>query len=326
MAINIVVTDHSFHNLDVERDVLSSLNIVLEEYQCKTVDEVVDCVQGANAILTQWAPIRREVIEVLNNCKVIVRYGIGVDNVDLEAAGEKGIPVVNVPDYALDEVADHTMALLLTTIRKIPQVMTNIRQGIWDNNPCRPMYSLSGRTLGLIGFGNIAKRVAYRAKAFGIHVMGYDPYISVDQFSDHEVENASWEQIISESDFISLHQPLTPETHYSFNKKTFQQMKEGSFLINTSRGGLVKLDDLIPFLEKGHIAGIGLDVMEKEPMPPHSPLLKLQGVTITSHCAWYTEDALNRLKQYAAEEILRVFQGEKPKHVVNEEYLKSGKI
>jgi len=317
----VVVTDHGFPDLEAEERALREVGAELSVYQCRTVLEVADAVREADAVLTQWAPITEEAIAAMAHCKVIVRYGIGVDNVDLEAAGKRGIPVVNVPDYALEEVADHAMALLLSLARKLSQVTEQVRAGKWQTNPCRPMRSLRGQTLGLAGFGNIARNVASRAQAFGIQVAAYDPFVPNEVFEAAGVLRVDFDRLLAVSDAISVHLPLTAETHHLFRSETFTRMKPGALLINTSRGGVVHSSDLAETLEAGWLGGAGLDVLEQEPVAEDSPLITLPNVVLTSHCAWYTEDALERLKRFAALEVVRALQGQPLKHVVNRKWL-----
>ncbi|MEX2541567.1 MAG: C-terminal binding protein [Trueperaceae bacterium] len=321
-ALRVVVTDHGFPDLNVEREVISRFGAQLEEYQATDPDEVARVAERADALLVQFATVSREVIERLQRCRVIVRYGIGVDNVDVEAATANRIPVVNVPDYALDEVADHAMALMLTSVRKIPQVSRQIGDGIWEPNPCRPMYSLSGKTLGLAGFGAIARRVATRAQAFGLRVVAFDPYVAAERFEAQGVEPVSRNQLLEMSDIVSIHLPLTDETHHLFDAGALGRMRPGAYLINTSRGAVVESAALIRSLQDGQLAGAGLDVLEQEPVESDSLLLTLPSVVLTSHCAWYTVEALDRLKRYAAEEVVRVLAGEQPRNVVNGEALR----
>ncbi|MFD0715553.1 C-terminal binding protein [Paenibacillus sp. GCM10027626] len=323
MSCKVVVTDHGFPDLNIEKQVLADFDVELREYQCKSPDEVIHAAEHADAILTQWAPINADVVSSLQQCQAIVRYGIGVDNVDLEAAGARGIPVINVPDYALDEVADHAMALMISGARKLPQIRERINRGIWETNPCRPMYSLKGRVLGLAGFGNIARKVAARASAFGLQVIAYDPYVPEASFRSFNVRKTNWDSLLEQSDIISVHLPLTPDTKHLFRDEAFRRMKKGAFLVNTARGALVNTEDLILHLRSGHLSGAGLDVLEQEPVSAKSELLEVSTLVLTSHCAWYTEDALLRLKAFAAEEIARVFRGETPKHIANRQYLKN---
>lgn len=286
--------------------------------QCRTPEETAAFCADADAILTQWAPITAEVIEGLSRCKIIVRYGIGVDNVDLEAAKRRGIPVVNVPDYAVQEVADHTLALMLGVVRKIPQVVSQVRHGVWEIAPCRPIMGLAGRVLGTAGFGNIARAVIRRAQAFGMKTIAYDPYVPEHVFAEHGVERVDWEGLLGQSDILSPHLPLTEKTRHAINRDAFARMKPEAYLVNTSRGGIVNADDLAEALQEGMIAGAALDVLEVEPILPDSPLLQLDQCLVTSHCAWYSEDSLLLLQKYAALEIARLFEGGRPLHIVNQ--------
>jgi D-3-phosphoglycerate dehydrogenase len=313
----VAVTDYGFPNLDEEKKVLEPLGFEFITGQCKNPQEVLRLCRNADAILTQWSPVNAEVIAGLTQCKIIVRYGIGVDNVDLEAANEKRIPVVNVPDYAVEEVADHAMSLLLSSVRKIPQIVMNVRNGIWDIAPCKPIIGLQGKVLGLAGFGNIARAVAKRAQAFGIEVIAYDPYVKAEMFKSLEVRKVDWDILLQDSDFISVHLPLTKETKHLFNTLSFNLMKKSAFLINTSRGGIISTVDLAQALQNERIAGAGLDVLEEEPISINSELLKLENCLITSHCAWYSEASLVKLQLYSALEIKRLFEGERPLHIVN---------
>ena len=311
------ITDYGFPDLAPEAEILEPAGFRLLAGQSRTSDEVIELCRSADAILTQWAPVNREVIEQLERCRIIVRYGIGVDNVDLDAARERNIPVVNVPDYAVEEVADHAMALLLAAVRKIPAVVAQVRNGVWDIAPKRPIVGLTGRTLGLAGFGNIARAVARRAQAFGMQTVAYDPYASETVFAEYRTERVGWEALLDRSDFISVHLPLTSDTRHLVNGEALRRMKPGAFLINTSRGGVVQTEALTEALGQGVIAGAALDVLEQEPIPNDHPLLSMDNCLITSHCAWYSEDSLKRLQSYAAMEVRRLFEGGVPKHIVN---------
>lgn len=313
----VAITDYGFPDLEPERNVLEPLGFELVPAHCKTAAEVAELCRNVDAVLTQWAPVTAEAIEAFENCKVIVRYGIGVDNVDLEAARRKNIPVVNVPDYAVQEVADHTLSLMLAVVRKIPQIVQRVREGIWEISPCRPIIGLQGKAIGVAGFGNIAKAVVHRAKAFGMQAVGYDPFVDEAVFAQLGVEKVDWETLLARSDVLSVHMPLTPQTRHILNADAFRKMKPESFLVNTSRGGTIDTDALIDALRRGEIAGAAVDVLEHEPIAPDSPLLQMDQCLVTSHCAWYSENSLLRLQEYAALEIKRLFNGEKLLHVVN---------
>ncbi|MBP1996284.1 C-terminal binding protein [Paenibacillus eucommiae] len=311
------VTDFTFSNLDQEKRVLEPLGFRIITGQCKTATDVIELCQNADAILTQFAPITSDVIRHLRNCRIIVRYGIGVDTVDIDAASEAGILVVNIPDYGIQEVADHTMSLLLAAVRKIPAVVAQVRRGQWENAPFRPIMGLSGKTLGLAGLGNIARAVAQRAQAFNLNVIAYDRYAPKEVFTEWNVRRVEWEQLLATSDILSIHLPLTEQTRHLLNREAFSKMKESAVLVNTSRGGVVDAEALEVALKTNQIAGAALDVLEEEPISPEHPLLQLSQCLITSHCAWYSEDSIIRLQQFAAMEICRLFSGERPKHIVN---------
>lgn len=319
----VVVTDHGFPSLDSERDVLEREGAVVDDVQSQSADDLIPLVRDADALLVQFATIDERVLAALERCRVIVRYGIGVDTIDVEAATRHGIPVVNVPDYALDEVADHTMMLMLAVSRKLCQVERRVREGTWELSPFRPMHSLSGRTLGVAGFGAIGRRVATRASAFGLRVQAYDPYVTADDFKAHGVEPVDWEQLLSSSDILSVHLPLTEGTRHMFDGNAFARMRRGALLVNTSRGGVIDADALLEALDRGDLAGAGLDVLEEEPPPPDAPILRHPHTIVTSHCAWYTEESLKRLQRYAAEEVARALRGESPKHVINRRAMSS---
>jgi len=316
-TFTVAVTDYGFPDLRQEKEVLEPLGCSIVTGQCTQPEEVVKLASEADAILTQWAPINADVIRQLNRCRVIVRYGIGVDNVDLEAARDRHIPVVNVPDYAVQEVADHTLSLMLASVRNIPQIVSQVRSGVWEIAPCRPILGLQGRKLGLAGFGHIAQSVAVRAKAFGMEVFAYDPYVKDEVFSEAGVRRVSWDELVRESDMVSVHLPLTNQTKHLFQASVFAQMKKEACLVNTSRGGVVHTEDLIQALRTGEIAKAALDVLEEEPIARDHPLLQMEQCLVTSHCAWYSEQSLQRLQLFAAQEVARVLTGGQPKHVVN---------
>lgn len=320
-GFRVVVTDHAFPSLDTERSVLASEAARLHDAQCRSEDHLVEAVRDADAILVQFAPITAAVIASMPRCRAIVRYGIGVDNVDVAAATRAGIPVSNVPDYALDEVADHALALLLALARKLPQVVQDVRAGRWELSPRRPLYSLRGRTLGLAGFGAIGRRVAARALAFGMRVQAYDPYLTDDAFRAADAERADWDALLSTSDAISIHLPLTDGTRALFDDAAFATMRAGALLVNTARGGVVDTDALVRALNAGRLAGAGVDVLAEEPPAADAAIVHHPNAIVTSHCAWYTEDALVRLQRHAAEEVARVLRGDPAKYVVNPEVL-----
>jgi D-3-phosphoglycerate dehydrogenase / 2-oxoglutarate reductase len=315
----VVVTDHAFPDLDTERAVVEAAGGRIDDVQRREPGDLAPLVADADALLVQFATIDEEVVRALRRCRVIVRYGIGVDGVDVAAATARGIPVVNVPDYALDEVADHAMSLVLAVARRLPEVSRRVRDGEWVPNPCRPMRSLRGRTLGLAGFGAIARRIAARAAGFGLRLQAFDPYVAEEVFAEHGVTPVDWEQFLRSSEVISVHLPLTEATRHLFDAAAFGRMGREVLFVNTSRGAVVETGSLLAALDDGTVAAAGLDVLEEEPPGPDAPIVMHPRALVTSHCAWYTEESLRRLQRLAAEEVARALRGERPRHVINPE-------
>jgi len=253
-------------------------------------------------------------------CRIISRFGIGVDNVDIEAATGAGIVVTKVPDYCIDEVSDHAMALLLAIVRKIPSSSARTHGGRWEMKAVVPIHRLRGSVLGLAGFGRIPQLVAPKAKAFGMTVVAYDPFVPDEAFSRAGVERVDLPKLLTSSDYVSVHTPLTPETKHLFNRDTFGQMKRGAYIVNTARGPIIDEAALAEALDTGQIAGAALDVMTQEP-PPTSPLFGRDNVIITPHTSFYSEESLIELQMKAAQEVVAVLSGRSPRNPVNPEVL-----
>lgn len=315
----VVVTDYEYPDLDQERKVFGAIGVEFVAGQCKDEDAVIALARDADALLNQYVKLTPKVIEALENCKIIIRYGIGVDTINVPAATKAGIMVCNVPTYGIHEVSDHVVGLFFSSIRKIPAMSETVKKGRWDCNLGRPIYRIHGKTLGLAGFGNIARMVAQKLAPWNLKVLGYDPFISESVFKSHGVEKTSFEQLLKESDFVSAHVPHTAETYHMFSYERFKQMKRGAIFINTARGPLVDEDGLYRVLQEGWLAGAALDVMEKEPPDPDHPLLSLPNVIITPHMAWYSEESAVDLQRMAAEEVARVLRGEEPLWCLNRE-------
>ena len=315
----VVITDHDYPDLDQERKVFGAIGVEFVAGQCKDEDAVIALARDADALLNEYAKLTPKVIEALENCKIIVRYGIGVDNVNIPAATKAGIMVCNVPTYGIHEVSDHVVGLFFSSIRKIPAMSETVKKGRWDCNLGRPIYRIHRKTLGIAGFGNIARMVVQKLAPWNIKVLGYDPFISESVFKSHGVEKTSFEQLLNESDFVSAHVPHTAETFHMFSYERFKQMKRGAIFINTARGPLVDEDGLYRALQEGWLAGAALDVMEKEPPDPGHPLLSLPNVIITPHMAWYSVESAVDLQRMAAEEVARVLKGEEPLWCLNRE-------
>jgi D-3-phosphoglycerate dehydrogenase / 2-oxoglutarate reductase len=318
----IAVTDSPFPNLDLARAAVAKIDGELVQAKNGTPEAIIEVARDADAILTTYAKVTTEVVQALTKCKIIARFGIGVDNVDIEMATKKGIVVTKVPDYCIDEVSDHAVALLLSIVRKIPYSNKLVQAGDWRMPAVVPIARLRGRTLGLVGFGRIPQLVAPKAQAFGINVITYDPFVPKDVLAKANVKHVELEELLKTSDYVSLHCPLMPETKHIMNAKTFAMMKPGSYIVNTGRGPLIDEAALAVALDKGQLAGAALDVVEKEP-PTDSPILGRDNVIITPHTAFYSEEALLDLQTKAAEEVVRVLSGQAPKNPVNPEALKA---
>lgn len=321
MKKKVVITDYTYENIDIERRILTSVGADLQDYQYREEYDVIKVAKDCDVLIVQYSKITRKVIEKLSNCKAIVRYAIGVDNIDLDAATEKGIYVVNVPDYGVDEVGTYAVTLLLAAARKLPQTIKSIEKKQWDYSQLKPLYRTYGKKVGLIGFGKIPQDVAKKLSGFGFEIVAYDPYLDTETIKQHNVIPIDLDELIETSDYISIHSPLTNETKNMFTLAELKRMKPTSYLINTARGGIVNEEDLYTACKENIIAGAALDVVKKEPIDKNHPLLELENVIITPHMAWYTEESIEALKKSVAEEAARVLNGEIPKHVVNKKVL-----
>lgn len=272
----------------------------------------------ADGVLTQYGTFTRQVIDGLSRCRVIARYGVGVDTVDVAAATARGIVVANVPDYATEEVSDHAVALILALHRRLPAYDRAVRGGRWDFRVGAPVPRLRELTVGIVGFGRIGRRVADKLRAFGVRCLATDPYVPA---FPAWVEAVPLDALVAGADVVSLHCPLTPETRHLIDQDRLRRMKPTAFLVNTARGAVVDTAALVRALREGWIAGAGLDVFEEEPLPPDHPLHALDQVILTPHAAFYSEGALLELKHKAATAVLDVLQGRRPASVVNPEVL-----
>ena len=312
----VAVTDSVFPNLEPAKAVLSKIGGELRLAPEPTPEGILSVAREADAVLTTYAKVTGEMIPQMTKCRVISRFGIGVDNVDIPVATSKGIVVTKVPDYCLDEVSDHAMALLLALIRKIPSSNTRTQSGKWEMKAVVPIHRLRGTVLGLVAFGQIPQLVAPKAQAFGMQVITYDPYVSDEVLKRANVRRVELDELIRTSDYISLHCPLTPETKHLFSAEAFQKMKRSAYLVNTARGPVIDEAALAQALDQKLIAGAALDVMEKEP-PGTSPLFGRDNIIVTPHTSFYSEESLVDLQTKAAEEVARVLTGQAPRNPVN---------
>ncbi|HBL7313162.1 TPA: C-terminal binding protein, partial [Escherichia coli] len=283
-----------------------------------SLEEKLRQVSNADAIMVREATVSRPMIEAMQQCRVIVRYGVGVDNIDSQAAKEKGIYVANVPDYGSEDVAEHALALLLAATRRIATRNRDVRDGQWGIGQREPMFRLAGKILGVVGFGRISRCFVQKASGFGFkRILVVDPLLTDEQASQAGVTRVNLDTLCREADFISLHAPLTPDTHHLIGEAELAKMKPSAVLVNTSRGGLIDEQALINALLQKRIFAAGLDVFESEPLSAKSPLLQMDNTLCTDHTAWFTEESVVELQSKAAHEVRRAFEGEHPLNWVN---------
>ncbi|TYL39186.1 C-terminal binding protein [Natronococcus pandeyae] len=318
MTDTILVTDFDFPDLDIERRVVDERDAELVSAQAETADEVIEAAReaDADALLAQYAPIDEHVLDELD-VQAVGRYGIGVDTVDLDAATDNGVVVVNVPDYCEDEVATHTIALLFACVRKTSLYDRAIDDGTWDWTIGAPIHRLPGKTLGFAAFGKIPQRIAKRLSGFEFELVAYDPYQSEDELAEYGVEKVSFDGLLERADIVSTHAPLTEETRELFDAEAFAAMDDDAILLNTARGEVVDTDALATALENDELAAAGLDVLPTEP-PEDSPLVGRDDVVLTPHVAWYSEESYVDLHETVTRDVLRVLNGDRPENPVNE--------
>lgn len=307
------------HSLEIESRELSGVNAELVHVDCMTENDIIEAAADADAILSIFSRMTRRVLESLPKLKVVVRYGIGYDNIDVAAATDNGVLVVNIPDFCLEEVSDHAMALILACARQLVRANSGTRQGRWRESQlalstAAPLYE---QTLGLVGCGNIGRLTAKKAQCFGLKTVGYDPYADKSLLSEFGITLMSLPELLKESDYVSLHTPLNEGTRHLIGRDELKQMRPTAYLINTARGSVIDEPALIQTLQEKWIAGAGLDVFEKEPIDSGNPLLEMDNVIITPHCASSSSSAIKRLRTNVAREAARVLSGSWPRNVVN---------
>jgi len=316
MSATVLVTDYAWPSLDIERQILAGIDAELLVAEKGDEEELVALAPRADAILTNWKKVPAAALDAAERCRVVSRYGVGVDNIPVEHATGLGIVVTNVPDFCLDEVSDHAMALLLACARRIPKLEAATKSGIWSVGLAYGMSRLRGQTLGLVGFGNIARVLAPKAAAFGLKVIAYTPRGTSS--TDTAVERTNHlEQLLSVSDFVSLHAPSTPSTRGLIGRAELRAMKPTAYLINTARGALIDDEALLEAINEGWIAGAALDVLAVEPPAPGNQLMQLENVLVTPHVAFYSEQAIQELQEKAARNVMTVLRGDVPASVVN---------
>ncbi|MEE8884972.1 MAG: C-terminal binding protein [Eubacteriales bacterium] len=321
--MKVVITDYEYDNIDNEKKIIAEAGFDLYAYQCNSEDELIEKCRDADGVIVQYCEITARVIDAMEHCRIIIKYGIGVNNIDSAAATRKGIYVCNVPDYGVDEVSNHAITMIMMLSKKMIRITNSLRAGTWGYQCVEPLYRFRNKTLGLVGFGRIPRMVAEKMKNFGLEIVAYDPYVPEKAAQDLGVKLVDFDTLVKMSDYISVHCPLTDDTTHLFNRGVFQKMKNTACIVNTARGPIVDQEDLIEALKNGEIAGAGLDVYEKEPITKDNPLLQMDNVICTPHCAWYSEDAIVAVQSGAAKEVVNVLQGNMPWHAVNMTALKN---
>jgi len=320
----VVVADYDFGDVAIERSIVTGAGFELIAAQCKSEDDVIAVAANADAVITQYAEIGKRAIQSFTRLKVIARYGIGVDIVDVDAATAKNIVVTNVPnDWCMNEVADHAVALLLSLLRKLPTYDRATRAGDWHWQSGRPIQRLQQGTLGLFSFGAIAKEIARRMRGFGVRIIACDPFVDESETASHGVSLVGFEELLAQSDYLMIQAPLTRETRGLFGEAELRRMKRGAILINTARGPIVKDADLYRVLKDGWLTGAGLDDLEEEPAKragwkANNPRFRLENVIVTPHAAYYSEQSMQIVRRFASEEVVRVLRGEAPLSPVNQ--------
>ena len=315
----VYVSDYDYPNLDIERRVLEPIGAEVIGLQCKTGEDIAELAADADVILQQYAKIYRDTIEKLKNCKAICRYGTGVDIVDVEAAYEHGMIVTNVPDYSIDEVADHTISMGLMLLRRIPMYSQATRQGEWHWSASGgKIFRFRNSTWGMIGFGRIAKNISRKLDDFGFEIIAYDPYVSRSLMGTHGLRKVELDELFKTADLVNVMCPYTPETHHIVDAAAFEKMKETAVLINCARGKCVDNAALYQALVGGKIASAGLDDTEEEPAklndwtPDINPLFSLDNCFITPHSAYVSVQSLDECRHVAAENAKAILLGQKP--------------
>jgi D-3-phosphoglycerate dehydrogenase len=315
----VVILDDRYEAYDEEREVLKEVGAAVEVVRSREEADVLPAASQADGLLVNLHPVPQTLIDRLERCRVISRYGVGYDNVDVDAATARGIWVARVPDYCLEDVSDQALALLLGCVRKIAYKDRRVREGGWNLASEQPCFRMAGKTLGLIGYGAIARTIHRKVSGFGLaRVLVHDPYLDPKQIEAGGAIPASLKVLLKESDYVSVHAPLNEQTRGLIGARELAQMKKGSLLVNTSRGPLVDERALAEALARGRIAGAGLDVFESEPLPPDSPLRRLDNVIFSDHAGWYSEESVRELKTKAARNVAAVLAGERPPYPVND--------
>jgi D-3-phosphoglycerate dehydrogenase len=302
----------------VEHQVLEEAGLEIVHVDGLTSPEAIDNVRDADALMVTLQPVQADLIDRLDRCRIICRIGTGVDAIDIEAATARGIWVANVADYAVDEVSTHALTLALALARNLMEHTAAVARGSWAYQTSRPIQRLTTQTLGILGFGRIGSAMGRKSRGAGFRVIAHDPYIDLSVIRDAGVEPVDFETLLRESDILSLHVPLTPETRRLIDADALSLMKPSAYLVNTARGEVVDVEALVAAVKSGRLAGAGIDVLPVEPPPPDAPILHEPRIIVTPHMAWASAQAAVDVRQRGAEDVVRVLRGERPRCPVND--------
>ena len=316
--MKIVISDCDHDSMSVEERLFAENGLSYTHLACRTEDEVIAECRGAGIVMNQYAPFSERVFAGLApDLKLVVRYGVGVDNIDLEAATRHGVQICNVPDYGMNEVSDHALGLMLALVRKLAFITDRTRRGDWDYRRTIPVRRLGTLTVGVVGVGRIGGLFAHKVSALGCRVLGVDPLRPTLERQHPEARFVSFDELVAESDIISIHCPLTAETRNLFGADALARMKPTAVLINTARGGIIDEAALADAFARGAIGGAAIDTVAREPLAPDSPLLSHANCLVTPHMAWYSEESAEELNRKVAEEAIRFAMGETVRYPVN---------
>lgn len=316
MAYQILVSDSKVIDLESGQTAFADMDATLQTTEAREPEGLIEAAAGVDGMIVDASTeVTGDVLRSLESLQVVGRSGIGVDNVDLETADELGIPVVNVPDYCLDEVSTHALGMLLSCARKLPQLDAAVKNGEWDWSPARPIRRLEGQTVGIVGFGKIGRSFAQKLRGLGVDTLVFDPYISSTDLSGFDVTRVSFDQLLADSDFVSLHTPLTEETRHLFDTDAFEKMPDHAILINTARGPVIDEEALVAALDDGKLSGVGLDVRDPEP-PENDRIADFDNVVLSPHAGFYSESSRRDLTRSVSEDVARVLQGKEPRNPV----------
>lgn len=323
----VVITDYDYGDVDIERSILEAAGAEVVALQAKSEDDLIDAARDCAAIMNQYARVGARTIAAMERCKVIARYGVGVDIVDVDAATRRGILVTNVRDYCTEEVADHAIALWLALARGLFPYNRATHDGIWRWQSAAPLHRLRGQVMGIVSFGKIGQAIAARACGFGVEIVVYDPYLSPDAVKALGAQSVSKADLLARSDVVMMQVPMTPETRHFLSDAEFAAMKPGAYVVNTGRGPTIDNAALHRALASGHLGGAGLDDPEEEPAkranwtPSGNPIFGLPNVIVTPHAAYYSEESIRAAREIAASEVARVLTGQPPRNPVNADAL-----